>query len=448
MKKKNIILAVIACTLLILAAVYQQAVNKQDILHVLQKAEPAAADYKELKGSFQTYELIDKNGEFLSYAVISSASGYGGPILMLTTVSGEGAVINTVILEHAETPAYLERVVKAGYPENLQGAAVTDTLKEDLDLDAVAGATMTTDGIIAAVEKGMYSVGENQLGLDVPPVQAYQFQWEHGAAALILAGAGLAAVLKLKRLRVLLLILSVIIIGFMANFSLTLGNFLSVFAGKLPSINERPFWYIFVIAIPVFILFIGKNIYCGWLCPFGAVQEGIYKALHLTKNRLDQRLVTFAGKSRWLYIWLAALLALLFNNPGMAGYEPFAVFFGGEGPVSQWIIMGLILIMSIFIFRFWCRCFCPVGAVLDFIAIIKRRVKRLFQKKLPPEAQLVQKSILQLSESSCGTCQSGCNRDKIKEAKLSAFNKFTVFIIILVDLLIIGVLLQNIGLFY
>src|SRR5690606_5062212 len=137
-----------------------------------------------------------------------------------------------------------------------------------------------TDGIIAAVEKGMYSVGENQLGLDVPPVQAYQFQWEHGAAALILAGAGLAAVLKLKRLRVLLLILSVIIIGFMANFSLTLGNFLRVFAGELPRINERPFWYIFVIAIPVFILFIGKNIYCGWLCAFGAVQEGLYKALH------------------------------------------------------------------------------------------------------------------------------------------------------------------------
>lgn len=445
MKKKNIII-IIACCLLILTAVYQHFANKQDILSLLRQAEPAAADYNEIKGSYKTYELIDNNGEFLSYGVITSASGYGGPITMLTTVNGEGVVENAVILEHAETPAYLERVVEVGYPNNLQGAGVTNSLIANEGLDAVSGATRTTDGIIAAVEKGMFDVGETQLGLDVPPLSTYHFQWEDGAIVLLLLTAIFAAFRKLKKLRVLLLIASVILIGFIAKSSISLGNFMSIITNKMPVITERPIWFILIIGILVFTLIIGKNFYCGWLCPFGAVQEGIYKALNLTKNKLDQRIVNLSRKSRWFFIWLAAILAFYFNNPGIASYEPFAVFFGGEGHVMHWIIMGLVVFMSIFILRFWCRCFCPVGAVLDTIAIVKRKAKRLVGKKSVRGQTAATKIDLECSKSQCNTCKSGCNRDKIETMQLNAFNKVVALIILLVDLLIIGALLQNTGL--
>lgn len=445
MKKKNIII-IIACCLLIVTAVYQHFANKQDILSVLRQVEPAAADYNEIKGSYKTYELIDHNGKFLSYAVISSASGYGGPLTMLTTVNEEGIVDNAVILEHAETPAYLERVVEAGYPDNLQGAGVIHSLKENEELDAVSGATRTTDGILAAVEKGMFDVGEIQLGLDVPDLSAYQFQWEDAAIVLVLLTAILAAFRKLKKLRVILLIASVVLIGFISKSSVSLGNFMSVITNKMPVITERPIWFILIIGILIFTLIIGKNFYCGWLCPFGAVQEGVYKALNLTKNKLDQRIINFSRKSRWFFIWLAAILALYFNNPGIASYEPFAVFFGGEGHAAQWMIMGLVLLMSIFILRFWCRCFCPVGAVLDFIAIVKRKVKRLVGKRPVRGQEAATKLDLECSKSQCSTCKSGCNRDRIETMQLSAFNKVVALIILLVDVLIIGALLQNTGL--
>lgn len=445
MKKKNIVI-IIACSLLIITAVYQHFANKQDILSLLRQVEPASADYNEIKGSYKTYELIDNNGEFLSYAVISSASGYGGPITMLTTVNGEGIVENAVILENAETPAYLERVVEAGYPDNLQGAEVIQSLKENEELDAVSGATRTTDGILAAVEKGMFDVGEIQLGLDVPALSSYQFQWEDGAIVLLLLTAILATIRKLKKLRVILLIASVVLIGFILKSSVSIGNFMSIITNKMPVITERPIWYILIIGILVFTLIIGKNFYCGWLCPFGAVQEGIYKALNLTKNKLDQRIVNLSRQSRWFFIWLAAILAFTFNNPGIASYEPFAVFFGGEGHAAQWIIMGLVLLLSIFILRFWCRCFCPVGAVLDFVATVKRKVRRFVGKKTVGGQTAAKKTNVECSKSQCSTCKSGCNRDKIKTMRLSAFNKTIAFIILLVDLLIIGVLLQNTGL--
>lgn len=445
MKKKDIII-IIACCLLMVTAVYQHFANKQDILTVLRQAEPEAADYNEIKGSNRTYELIDHHGELLSYAVISSAYGYGGPITMLTTVNGEGIVENAVILEHAETPAYLERVLESGYPENIQGVGVTDSLRTNEGIDAVSGATRTTDGILAAVEKGMFDVGEVQLGLDVPTVSSYHFQWEDGAIVLLLVTAILAAFRKRGKLRVILLIASVTLIGFISKSTVSLGSFMSIITNKMPVITERPIWFILIIGILIFTLAMGKNFYCGWLCPFGAVQEGIYKALNLTKNKLDQRIVTLSRKSRWFFIWLAAILAFYFNNPGIASYEPFAVFFGGEGHVTQWIVMGLVVLMSIFILRFWCRCFCPVGAVLDTIAIVKRKAKRLVRKRTVSGQAAAAKIDLECSKSPCNTCKSGCNSDKIEIMQLSAFNKTIALIILLVDILIIGALLQNTGL--
>lgn len=446
MRKKHIAIF-IACCLLITVAVYQKITHKQDVLATLQKAEPAAVDFEEIGGTFPVYQLLDKNGRLLGYAVISSASGYGGPITVLTTINKNGIVEKAMILDHAETPAYMERVLEAGYPENLRGIEVTDSAREYAKLDAVGGATRTTEGILAAVEKGMAFVGENQLGVDVPPVEFYQFQWEEGAVVLLLFIAVLAAAFKFRKIRPVLLVASIIVIGFAAKFSLTLGHFVSVISDKMPAFIDRPVWYVFIFGILVFTLLLGKNFYCGWLCPFGAAQEGIFKALNLKKVGLDRRLEEFAGKSKWFFIWLAALFALFFNNPGIASFEPFAVLFGGEGPVSQWLIMGLILFMSIFILRFWCRCFCPVGALLNVMSHMKRRFHRFLRKHRMQETPGVQKNVQPCAKSTCGSCQTGQSRDKIKRAPLSAFNKAVLVMIAVIDLLIIGVLLQNSGIF-
>lgn len=441
LKRRKTIIIFLALCLLILTAVFQHMNAKRDTLSLLQQAEPAAESYKEIEGSYPTYELVDQNGNFLSYGVISSASGYGGPITMLTAINKEGEIVNSIILENAETPSYLWRVLDSGYPENLQGHAITELLSSNEDIDAVSGATRTTEGILAAVEKGVAQVGQNQLGVAVPKVETYHFQWEDGAIVLLLITAVIAALRKIKKLRIPLLIASVFIIGFMAKSSLSLGNFTSIVMNKMPVITERPIWFFLVIGILVATLFFGKNVYCGWLCPFGAVQEGIYKALNLTKNRLDQRITAITGKSRWFFIWFAAMLALIFNNPGIASYEPFSPFFGGEANTAQWILMGLVLITSIVVFRFWCRCFCPVGTVLDFLAQVKRKVKKIFARK--PATQLNSTIHKQSGCASCNSCKTGCGSEK---KPISFFNKMIVVLIVVIDLLIIAALLQNTGL--
>jgi Na+-translocating ferredoxin:NAD+ oxidoreductase RnfG subunit/Pyruvate/2-oxoacid:ferredoxin oxidoreductase delta subunit len=435
-KKTMIIIA--ACLFLVLAAVYQQISNKLDTLSLLKQVEPDAAQYHEVKGSYPTYELLDEDGQFLNYAVISSSSGYGGPITTVTSINKEGSIASVAILDHAETPSYINRVLNEGYPDNFQGKSISERLADQEGIDAISGATRTSEGIIGSVEKGMVEVGENQLGIRVPQLDTVHFQWQDGVIVLLLILMVLAVMRKMRKLRPWLLVASVIVIGFLTKTSLTVGNFTSILANKIPSIGERPVWFILVIGVLLITLISGKNLYCGWLCPFGAVQEGIYKALNLKSFKINQNIVKAARKSRWIFIWLAAMLALIFNNPGITSYEPFSAFFGGEATTSQWIVMGIVLLMSIFVLRFWCRSFCPVGAVLDAIASGKRKIKRLFAKKQMDAAQKVS------SCSGCNTCKSGCRNSRVDS--LSWSERFFAGIIILVDLLIIATLLQNIGL--
>lgn len=178
--------------------------------------------------------------------------------------------------------------------------------------------------------------------------------------------------------------------------------------------------------------------------------------MNLTKNRLDHRIAVMAGKSRWFFIWLAVLFALFFNNPGIASYEPFSPFFGGEANVAQWILMGLLLVLSIVVFRFWCRLFCPVGAILDLLAKFKRYVKKVFAKKRGARSGTVFHNNESGGCTSCKTCQAHYGEKEkglgkgasggMGTAPLSTFNKFIIFVIVIIDLLIIAALLQNTGL--
>lgn len=90
-------------------------------------------------------------------------------------------------------------------------------------------------------------------------------------------------------------------------------------------------------------LLLGRLI-CGWLCPFGFVQE------------LLAKLPTFKlPKSRWTYYLtyvkyiLLLLLVLDIAFPNLMGID------------WRWLVGGLA-IAAVFIYRPFCRFFCPMGA--------------------------------------------------------------------------------------
>ena len=119
------------------------------------------------------------------------------------------------------------------------------------------------------------------------------------------------------------------------------------------------------------LLFWGRGVFCGWLCPFGALQELINRIAGWFKVR--QFTLPFAVNERlWplKYVIFLGLLALSLGPVETAEklteVEPFktviALKFVRTWPFVVYAIV--VLALSAFVNRVFCRYLCPLGAAL------------------------------------------------------------------------------------
>lgn len=124
----------------------------------------------------------------------------------------------------------------------------------------------------------------------------------------------------------------------------------------------------------------GRGLFCGWLCPFGALQEFAHhfgRALRLPQIEpsaaWDKRLKSLK------YVALAGLVGLLGFAPQhvdtAAEIEPFktaiTVFF-----VREWYFVAYALFwlaLSMVLFKGFCRYLCPLGAVMAIGGLFRGR---------------------------------------------------------------------------
>ena len=132
-----------------------------------------------------------------------------------------------------------------------------------------------------------------------------------------------------------------------------------------------PLFFILGIYIAVSLFLLGRGVFCGWLCPFGALQELSNKLALLA--RIPQIKVPRAVQERlWAvkYIAAAAILGIGFYSVDMANQveelEPFKtainVKFMRELPFVLYAVA--LLAAGLFIERFYCRFLCPLGGAL------------------------------------------------------------------------------------
>lgn len=116
----------------------------------------------------------------------------------------------------------------------------------------------------------------------------------------------------------------------------------------------------------------GRGVFCGWVCPFGTLNELVFKAARAVGLREYILPQAIHDKAKYLrYVVLASLVVTFLwdaeTGEKMAEVEPFkSTFFvpiwTREAVLIAW--WSLLMVGAVFVYRPFCQYVCPLGAGL------------------------------------------------------------------------------------
>lgn len=178
------------------------------------------------------------------------------------------------------------------------------------------------------------------------------------------------------RIRVGFLIFTLFGIGWYANAQLSVVNILAVLNALVSGFDwsyflMEPLIFILWGSVATGLLFWARGPYCGWLCPFGALQELMNRLAKLVK--IPQIAVPWGFHERlWALKYLIFLALFGFSLHSLdwaerlAEVEPFktAIILKFQRSWPFVLFALAVLLPGLFIERFYCRYLCPLGAAL------------------------------------------------------------------------------------
>ena len=384
-KKQNKgILCLLLVSIFVMAWIVGGRLNGSAIEAHLPKAFPAADTFKSL--SADIYAGFSTEGQIIGYVAIGEATGYGGPMQLAVAVDFKGKITGFALVDHKETPAYLDKVFKDTIISEMLGKVYDQPFELDNDLDGVTSATVTSAAIAESIKQASRRVAKEKLNLIVPPEPQTKVIFglpEVILIALFVVGfMGRKRVIKkTKYIRWVTMITGLVMLGFIYSRPLNLSKVNMFLMGYLPAWQTNLYWYLLMGGILFIFIVENSNSYCEWFCPFGAAQEclGVIGGAKPRFSRKQQQIITWLQRRVTL---LAIVVALLMRNPGVTSYEIFGAFFQLNGSTISFAVLGGVMVASLFSHRFWCRALCPIRSVEWMIRLIRGSILGLWQPKL------------------------------------------------------------------
>lgn len=297
----------------------------------------------------------------------------------------EGKITGIKILSHKESTVG-SKIEEEWFQAQFRGKTIRDNWIVGRDVDAITGATISSSKVIALIEKSVqimvreYNISaanietQNIFGR-IPKDAMFNIVIFIGLITLSILG-----VLKNKsRLRNIVLLVSLIYLGFWAQYYLSFTQLSHILLFRFSPFMNFIKWYFLVMLVLFCTIFLGR-VYCGWLCPFGAVQEFLYKIIPTGKIRLPNRVDKSFKKVKYGLLFLVLIGVFIIRNPYFANYEPFATSFNFVGGLWSWVFLGIILASALAIYRPFCRYLCLVGAVQALISKLNLRKLKINER--------------------------------------------------------------------
>ena len=202
-----------------------------------------------------------------------------------------------------------------------------------------------------------------------------------GWLLMVLALATVAFFLKNTALRYVALAATIAFLGFFDGSFLSISHVTAgIWVG--PSVYLRDLPLLIMVTYTLVTTLIWGRVFCGVLCPFGALQDFIDR---IVPKRFRRELPAHWNRrtQKVKYVVLAAVLL-----PAIAGIhaslyqyvEPFGTVFFLSPSLLLWAIAGTFLAASAVVPRFYCRYACPLGAALAVTSFLSlTRIRRVEQ---------------------------------------------------------------------
>ncbi|MFO7819911.1 MAG: FMN-binding protein [Halanaerobacter sp.] len=165
---------VIVLTIIMIASAtvltYIEQITTPEIeAHAQQKKEdailtvlPGADEYEEVtEGDLTLYKGLDSSGSIVGYALESSGQGFQSVLEIMVGLDPEKQeVLEVKILNQAETPGLGARIVEEEFKAQFSGKSFSDSFQAKEDIDAISGATISSQAMAEVIEKGIEKLQE------------------------------------------------------------------------------------------------------------------------------------------------------------------------------------------------------------------------------------------------------------------------------------------------
>ena len=336
----------------------------------------------EKTGAECVFNVSDASGNMLGKVLYAkpdetSVAGFGGNLRVVVGISPEGKIAGIELGENYESVGFIERVRDEGFFKKWNGLSVEEAAKADVD--TVSGATMSTTAIKSMVALNLSKYSGMEIAADQ---QDSTPLWLKIAVFIILAYSLFAFFFpqKTAKFRIIHLILLVVILGFIGGSALSTESFKNwIVSGNIALVP-----LVILCAALIIPIIFGRNFYCNFVCPFGAMQELLGK-IPLPKKSFSPKFI------KWVPVFKIVILIFIYVSmitglfTDFTVFEPFSAFqfrvgvpegFTADSApllyssalLPSLIIAAVFLVISLFISRPWCRFFCPTGTLINMFA--------------------------------------------------------------------------------